>query len=148
MASLRSWFSILRWSLIITLILLIILAIAPLIFVRNFAKEEVSSYYVINGSVIIPLCVFGLCVICLYSFVFTLIFGILMTIYLSSQIFYLGGNIGVYLTELGVIACSFTYCAVLKRLENEALYGVWTLFFSWNDISKWFWLSFIKWYLI
>jgi hypothetical protein len=23
-------------------------------------------------------------------------------------------------------------------LENEALYGVWNSFFSWNDISKWF----------
>jgi hypothetical protein len=40
------------------------------------------------------------------------------------QIFYLEGNIGLYLTKLGVIACSFTYCAVLKRLEKEALYGV------------------------
>ena len=124
MASLRSWFSVLRWSLIATIIFLIIISIAPLIFVRSFEKEKVQDFHLINAPVMVILCIFGLCAICYYFFWFTLIFGIMMSIYLVTQIVYLHGNYGLYITKLGVIACSFTYCAVLKRFENEALYGV------------------------
>ncbi|XP_054158265.1 uncharacterized protein LOC128956566 [Oppia nitens] len=126
MASLRSWFSILRWSLILTLILLIILSIVPLIWPRNFTKESLigPQYYLINGSVMISLSVFGLCSICYHYFWFTLLFALMLTVYLCVELVFLGGNIGLYLTKLGVIACSFTYCAVLKRFENDELYGV------------------------
>lgn len=123
MASLKSWFSILRWALIVTIIFLIIISIAPLIFVRNFEKEKIDYYYVINGSVMTILCILGLFAICYYFFWFTLVFGICLSIYLIVEIFYLTGNYGLYITKLGVIACSFTYCAVLKRFEHEALYG-------------------------
>ena len=70
------------------------------------------------------LCIYGLCAICYHYFWFTLLFGLMMTVYLVLEIVFMVGNIGIYLTTLGVIACSFTYCAVLKRFENEALYGV------------------------
>lgn len=141
MASLKSWFSICRWSLIISNILLIIISVWPLIFIRSIEKSmesslsstKITELTIINASVMLCLCTFGLCSVCCYCFYPTFLYAILMTIYLLIQLIHLHqGNIGLYMTMLGVIACSFTFCAVLKRLEHDDEY-VWLMTKWQND---------------
>lgn len=125
MAKLSSWFSVLRWSLILTLILWIILSLAPVAFPKHFEKHHnPSDVFLINCAVMVSLSMYGLFSICCYYFYPTLIFGITLIVYLVVELVWLNmGNIGTYLMLFGVIICSFTYCAALRRLRNEALYG-------------------------
>lgn len=124
MVKLTSWFSILRWALILTLVLIIILSTAPLLFPRHFERHHFNAeLHLYNTFIIVGLCVFGLLSICCYFYYLTIVFGIILTVYFIAEIVLGIGNIGHYLTLVGVITCSFTYCAVMRRLKNEALYG-------------------------
>lgn len=126
MAKLSSWFAVLRWALILTLILVIILSIAPIIFPRHFEKSQKGTRDVqlINSALMVGLSVYGLLSVCCYYYYLTLIFGISLLVYLIVELVWLQlGNIGIYLTLAGLIICSFTYCAAMRRLRHEALYG-------------------------
>lgn len=130
MAKLSSWFAVLRWALILTLILVIILSIAPIIFPRHFEKSQKGTRDVqlINSALMVGLSVYGLLSVCCYYYYLTLIFGISLLVYLIVELVWLQlGNIGIYLTLAGLIICSFTYCAAMRRLRHEALYGPWTI---------------------
>lgn len=125
MAKLTSWFAVLRWSLILTLILVIILSLAPLVFSKHFERYNTANdLFLINTAVVIGLSIFGLVAVCCYYFYLTFIFGVTLIVYLIIEFAYLHlGNIGTWLLFAGLILCSFTYCAAMRRLRREALYG-------------------------
>jgi len=125
MAKLSSWFAVLRWALILTLILVICLTLAPIFFPRKFARNDTTDEkYRVNCVVMFALALFGLFSVGCYYFYLTFIFGITLVAYLIVEFVYLNlGNIGTWLTLIGLIICSFTYCAAMRRLRNEALYG-------------------------
>ncbi|KAH7637932.1 uncharacterized protein LOC124497104 [Dermatophagoides farinae] len=124
MVKLSSWFSIIRWALILTLLFIIIMAITPLLFPKYFDKDMLANdNYRIHCTITILLAIIGLFTICCYYFYLTLIFATLSILYLIGEIAMNMGNIGTYLTWIGVIICSYTYCAVMRRLRNDALYG-------------------------
>lgn len=124
MAKLSAWFSILRWAIILTLILIIILTLSPIILPKHFDKDmKVNLQYKIHCAVTICLASLGLFCVCCYFFYLTLIFASLSLLYLIAEIGLSVGNIGTYLTWIGIVTCSYTFCAVMRRLRNEALYG-------------------------
>ena len=126
MATIVSWFRVLRWSLILTLILIIILYLAPLAFPKNYPKDGVHTMneYKISSAILLGLCIFGLFAIWCHFVYMTLIFGCLMLVYLITDlVVYRMGNIGTYLPIAGIIICSFTLAAALRRLKHDAMYG-------------------------
>lgn len=125
MASLASWFVTLRWSLLATLLLNIILCSSPFLFPKYFEKtaERETNLPLINLIVIICLCVFGLLSIGCYFYYLTIAFATSLALYLAYDLVNGFGNIGTYLLMVGVILCSYVYAAVMRRLKNEALYG-------------------------
>ena len=126
MATLVSWFRILRWSLILTLILIIILYLAPLAFPRHFEKiVRTDDKYRNHAMIVSGLCIFGLIAIWCHYFYMTLLFGFLMVIYLIVELtMFQVSNIGTWLPIGGIVICSFTLSAALRRLKHEAMYGV------------------------
>ena len=125
MAKLSSWFLVLRWAIILTLILVIILTLAPFAFPKHFERfYPTDQLSLINCAVMVGLSVYGLISVCCYYFYLTFIFAVTLTVYLVVEFAYLHlGNIGTWLTQIGLIICSFTYCAAMRRLQDEALYG-------------------------
>lgn len=125
MAKLTSLFSILRWSLILTLILVIVFALAPVAFPKYFSRVDTTrNLFFINCVVIVGLSVFGLFSICCYYFYLTLLFAIILTVYIIAELILLNlNNAGIWLPMIGIDICSFTYCAAMRRLRREALYG-------------------------
>lgn len=125
MAKLTSLFSVIRWSLIFTLVLVIIFALAPITFPKYFSTfDTTQNIFVINCAVIVGLSVFGLFSICCYYFYLTLLFAIILIVYILAELIYFRLlNVGVWLPLIGIDLAAFTYCAAMRRLRREALYG-------------------------
>lgn len=132
MVKLTTWFAIIRWALILALLFIIVMAILPLIFRKYFDRDSSLAnnhnhyhYYNYRIHIImtILLSIIGIFTICCYYYYLTLIFSTISLFYLIVSIFFQMDNIGIHITWIGIIICSYTYCAVMYRLRNDALYG-------------------------
>lgn len=131
MVKLTTWFAIIRWALILALLFIIVMAILPLIFRKYFDRDSSlannhNHYYYnyrIHIIMTILLSIIGIFTICCYYYYLTLIFSTISLFYLIVSIFFQMDNIGIHITWIGIIICSYTYCAVMYRLRNDALYG-------------------------
>lgn len=126
MATVLSLFRILRWAIILTLVLIIILRLAPLAFPRHFSNSvSETDEYKISSGILAGLCVFGLIAVGCHFFYMTLLFALSMLIYLIAELVFFRLSIyGTLLPITGIIICSFTLSAALRRLKHEAMYGV------------------------
>lgn len=131
MVKLSTLFSILRWALVLTLIIVIVLTSTRMMFPKKFDPVNEAllrprhnrHQNVIHLVATLAMCVYGIVCFCCYFYYASILFCLLTALALPTMVILQLGNIGNYLTMVGLILCSLAYVLAMRKLKREAMYG-------------------------